>query len=178
MSLFHILLAILVFSSKALYQLKSLSARKFNCITVKMLENRDLISNSKLSELSKFTKIATTAFLSASLLYGPISSNNFNYRINANPILIAPAHADFRAAQKRTYFRFIPKLETGRDYYKKDLKDAIDNEKWDVVTKFFETYVSKYNYNDPTQVDATDTYVNAYLYRPMTIFSGTFAERG
>ena len=93
-------------------------------------------------------------------------------------ILIQPANADFRAAQKRTYFRFVPKLIEGRNFYKNELKTAIDGEKWDVVSKFFEVYVSKYNPNDPAQVDATDTYINVHLYRPMTVWSGTFAERG
>lgn len=176
MPIFHVFLAILFVSSTALFQLKSPSTRKFQQFTTKMLDNRDSIANLQLPVLTKFTKIVSTTLLSASLLYGPISIDNFIGVIN--PIPIAPVHAEFRAAQKRTYFRFIPKLEIGRDYFKKDLKEAIDNEKWDVITKFFETYVSKYNYNDPTQVDATDTYVNAYLYRPMTIFSGTFAERG
>lgn len=92
--------------------------------------------------------------------------------------LVQPANAEFRAAQKRTYFRFVPKLIEGRDFYKNDLKAAIDSDKWDVVTKFFETYVSKYNPNDPNQVDATDTYVNVHFFRPMTVWSGSFAERG
>ena len=93
-------------------------------------------------------------------------------------LVLPAAHADFRAAQKRTYFRFVPKLIEGREFYKNDLKGAIDSEKWDVVTKFFETYVSKYNPNDPAQVDATDTYVNVHFFRPMTVWSGSFAERG
>ena len=36
----------------------------------------------------------------------------------------------------------------------------------------------KVNPNDANQVDATDTFVNSRLYRPMTVMSGTFAERG
>lgn len=95
-----------------------------------------------------------------------------------NSILIEPANAEFRAAQKRTYFRFVPKLIEGRAYYKNELKAAIDGENWDVISKFFETYVSKYNPNDPNQIDATDSYVNVHFYRPMTVFSGSFAERG
>ena len=34
------------------------------------------------------------------------------------------------------------------------------------------------NPNDPNQIDSTDTFVNVNLYRPMTVFSGSFAERG
>ena len=66
----------------------------------------------------------------------------------------------------------------GCDFYSKDLKGAIDQEKWEIVTKFFDEFVTKYNPNDATQVDATDTYVNNNLYRPMIVFSGSFAERG
>ena len=38
----------------------------------------------------------------------------------------------------------------------------------------------KYNFLDidPSQVDATDSYVNVHFFRPMTVFSGSFAERG
>lgn len=92
--------------------------------------------------------------------------------------LIQAAHADFRAAQKRTYFRMVPKIITGRDFYKGELKQAIDKEDWKVVEKAFEVYVAKYNPNDPSQVDQTDRYVDNYLLRPMSVFAGSFAERG
>ena len=86
---------------------------------------------------------------------------------------IKPANADFRAAQKRTYFRFVPKLIEGRDFFRGELKEAIENENWNGVGKFFEVYVSKYNGNDPTQVDQTDTYVNSKIFRPMKVFSSS-----
>ena len=86
---------------------------------------------------------------------------------------IRPANADFRAAQKRTYFRFIPKLIEGRDFYKGELKSAVDSEDWKVVSKFFDVYVSKYNGNDPSQIDQTDTYVNSKIFRPMKVFSSS-----
>lgn len=54
-----------------------------------------------------------------------------------NPFLLS-AHADVRAAQKRTYFRFIPKFNTGKEFYQGDLKQAIDKENWPVVEKIFE----------------------------------------
>lgn len=85
--------------------------------------------------------------------------------------------ADVRAQQKKTYFRFAPKLNEGKEFYRVDLKEAIDKGNWDVVSKFFAEYVSKVNKNDPGQVQ-TDTFVNNNLYRPMTLLSGTFAERG
>jgi hypothetical protein len=88
------------------------------------------------------------------------------------------AQADFRAAQKRTYFRFTPKLITGRDFYRTELKAAVEREDWAAVSKFFEKYVSKVNKNDPNQVDARDSYVNNNLYRPMKVLAGSFAERG
>lgn len=58
------------------------------------------------------------------------------------------------------------------------MKTAIDKDDWSVVGKFFDEYVTKYNPNDKTQVDQTDTYVNNYLFRPMKLLSGSFAERG
>lgn len=38
--------------------------------------------------------------------------------------------------------------------------------------------MTKYNPNDPTQVDASERYVDDKLLRPMTVFAGSFAERG
>lgn len=58
------------------------------------------------------------------------------------------------------------------------MKSAIEKDDWDVVAKFFEEYVSKYNPNDKSQVDQTDSYVNNYILRPMKVLSGSFAERG
>merc|ERR1711908_268366 len=95
-----------------------------------------------------------------------------------NIVLPMVANADFRAAQKRTYFRFIPKLMEGREFYMKDLKTAIEKEDWKVVEKYFEEYVTKYNGSVKDEVEATDTFVNSRFLRPMQLFSGTFAERG
>ncbi len=44
--------------------------------------------------------------------------------------------------------------------------------------KLFEVYVTKYNPNEPKQVDATDFYADFHFYKPMQVMSGTFAERG
>lgn len=171
---------------------------------------------------SKLTKAVTIAIVANALVLSPL--NVFAPIQNAN--------ADVRAQQKRTYFRFVPKLIIGRDFYKVQVKDAIDKEDWPVIKTFFAEFVSKYNPNDPTQVDATgkinqiahsrlcyfsipispllhisneigvkydlttlfdsshdryiatflisssDSYINVNLYRPMTVFSGSFAERG
>ena len=94
-----------------------------------------------------------------------------------NTIITNVANADVRAQQKKTYFRFVPKFITGLNYYKNDLKSAVDNSDWPTIAKFFEVYVTKYNPNDPKQVDSTDTYVNSKLFRPMTVFAGSFAEK-
>ena len=117
-------------------------------------------------------KKVISSMMSLLLITSPISLNP------PNTIITNIAHADVRAQMKRTYFRFVPKLITGLTFYKNDLKTAVDKEDWDTIKKFFEVYVSKYNVNDPKQVDATDTYVNAQLYRPMTVFAGSFAEKG
>ena len=92
--------------------------------------------------------------------------------------LIRSANADVRAQQKRTYFRFVPKLVSGMAFYQTDVKAAIDKEDYAVISKFFEVFVTKYNADDKSQVDATDTYVNQNIIRPMIVFSGSFAERG
>ena len=46
------------------------------------------------------------------------------------------------------------------------------------MEKAFDVYVTKYNPNDASQVDQTDRYVDAYYLRPLTVFAGSFAERG
>jgi hypothetical protein len=102
-------------------------------------------------------------------LLDPTSSNPVSH------VLVPPAMADFRAQQKRTYFRFVPKLIQGKDFYKTELKTAIDKEDWKVVNKMFEEYVTKKN---NAGVVLTDTYANEFFYRPMTLFAGTFAEKG
>jgi hypothetical protein len=102
---------------------------------------------------SKFTKAVTIAVVTNALVLSPM--NVFTP--------VQSAHADVRAQQKRTYFRFVPKLIIGRDFYKTQIKDAIEKEDWPVVAKFFEEFVSKYNPNDPTQVDATGEYNHTNL---------------
>lgn len=94
---------------------------------------------------SKFAKAATIAVVANALVFSPM--NVFTP--------VQSAQADVRAQQKRTYFRFVPKLIIGRDFYKGAVKTAIEKEDWPVVTKFFEEFVSKYNPNDPSQVDST-----------------------
>lgn len=103
-----------------------------------------------------------------------ITNSVFQHSITMQP---SSVQADVRAQQKKTYFRFAPKLNEGKEFYRVELKEAIDKGNWDVVSKFFAEYVSKVNKNDPGQVQ-TDTFVNNNLYRPMTLLSGTFAERG
>ena len=98
---------------------------------------------------SKFAKAATIAVVTNALVLSPM--NVFTP--------VESAHADVRAQQKRTYFRFVPKLIIGRDFYKGAVKTAIDKEDWPVVTKFFEEFVSKYNPNDPSQIDSTGAIV-------------------
>lgn len=90
---------------------------------------------------------------------------------------VAAVHASARPAQKSTFFRFSPKFIEGRNYYRTELKNAIDHEDWQVVGKFFEVYVSRYNKNFPDQVDAYDTYVNKQLYRPMKVIATSFSDR-
>lgn len=90
---------------------------------------------------------------------------------------VAAVHASARPAQKNTFFRFSPKFIEGRDYYRTELKTAIDREDWQVVGKFFEVYVSRYNKNFPDQVDAYDSYVNKQLYRPMKVIATSFSDR-
>lgn len=110
-------------------------------------------------------KLEPNSKVGKNVLIGLIATLTFagppNFSIPGHPSFVQEAVADVRAQQKRTYFRFIPKLTTGKNFYKTELKQAIDSEKWDVVSKFFEVYVSKVNKNDPNQIDATDSFVNA-----------------
>lgn len=125
------------------------------------------------------SRILSGAAVAVGLMYStPVPSALLAHESPLATILVQPANADVRAQQKRTYFRFVPKLNEGTAFFKNELKQAIDKEDWKVVEKAFEVYVSKYNKNDPNQIDATDSYVNVHFYRPMTLFAGSFAERG
>ena len=55
---------------------------------------------------------------------------------------------------------------------------SIEKGDWPVIEKVFESYVTKYNPNDKSQVDSTDTFLNTKYVRPMTVLAGSFAERG
>ena len=125
----------------------------------------------------RFNRIAAISLLTIPLSI--CSVEVINNVVHQHSVTMQPSSvlADVRAQQKKTYFRFAPKLNEGKEFYRVDLKEAIDKGNWDVVSKFFAEYVSKVNRNDPGQVQ-TDTYVNNNLYRPMTLLSGTFAERG
>jgi hypothetical protein len=117
----------------------------------------------------KLSQVLAGGAVALSVIGGPQLSPSNNFEL---PV----AHADVRAQQKRTYFRFVPKLLTGKDFYKNELKVAIDKEDWPVVQKIFEEVVTKVNPEFKT-VDSTDTYVNQYFFRPMTVFAGSFSER-
>lgn len=137
-----------------------------------MMKQSSMLSWKNLQQASALTALVTV--ITTSGLPG------IDHQVSSVQDLFQPAmvKADYRASQKSTYFRFSPKFLKGREFYRTDLKNAIDQEKWDVVEKFFEQYASKVNRNDPNQVDAYDTYVNNNLYRPMRILAGSFAERG
>jgi len=92
--------------------------------------------------------------------------------------LVRPAFADFRAAQKRTWFRQSPKLSEGGSFLAKELKAAIEKEDWKVVEKLFVEYAAKMNGSQKDQVDIYDTFVNDKFLRPMQLLAGSFAERG
>jgi len=129
------------------------------------------------SNIVRMNRIAAISLLTIPLSIGSfeiVSNSISHHSITMQPMSV---HADIRAQQKKTYFRFAPKFNEGKGFYKVELKEAIDKGNWDVVSKFFAEYVSKVNKNDPDQVQ-TDTFVNNNLYRPMTLLSGTFAERG
>jgi len=124
------------------------------------------------------SRVISSAAVAVGLMSTPVPSILLPNDSPLMSVFIQPANADVRAQQKRTYFRFIPKLNEGTAFFKNELKQAIDKEDWKVLEKAFEVYVSKYNKNDPNQIDATDTYINVHFYRPMTLFAGSFAERG
>lgn len=136
---------------------------------INMMMNSNENNNENNNNISKkmISSMMSVFLLSSSTIF-------FN---PTNTIFTNVANADIRAQQKKTYFRFVPKLITGLNYYKSDLKAAVDNSDWSTIAKFFEVYVTKYNPSDPKQVDATDTYVNSKFFRPMTVFAGSFAEK-
>lgn len=121
-----------------------------------------------------FAKISRA--VSVGMLGFTLSQGTLSYLPDSGPVvtLVKPASAEFRAAQKRTYFRFTPKLVDGMKYYASDLKTAIDKEDFNVVKKFFEIYVVKAN----DLGDKTDSYYQNHFTRPLTVLGGSFAERG
>ena len=54
----------------------------------------------------------------------------------------------------------------------------MEKEDYTNAEKLFEVYVTKYNANDPNQIDGTDFYADFHFYKPMNVMAGTFAERG
>ena len=142
---------------------------KYRCSSqILMANNGDNLKNS--IDFNAIRRIASASIISASLYAGPTL-------LVFNPVTSTVANAEFRAQQKRTYFRYIPKFIAGRDFYKTELKNAIEKEDWKVVEKMFEDFVSKKNAKTD-EVYQIDSYVNTNFFRPMSIFSGTFAERG
>ena len=104
-----------------------------------------------------------------------ISSGIINHSLDLS-LPVPAAVADVRAQQKRTYFRFTPKFKAGMEFYDKTLSAAIAKEDWNTVGKFFEDYVYKPNKDDPSN-SQMDSPVNQQFFRPMTVLSGSFAER-
>lgn len=96
---------------------------------------------------------------------------------NSHVLTIKAANADVRAQQKRTYFRFVPKLKTGLTFYATELKEAVDNEDYKKISSIFDEFVYKQHKTD-SELDQMETYVNLNFFRPMKVFAGTFAERG
>jgi hypothetical protein len=122
-----------------------------------------------------FAKVSRA--VSVGVLGFALSQGSISYLPDSSPVVsfVKPAVAEFRAAQKRTYFRFAPKFVEGMKFYGTDLKAGLDKDNYDAVTKLFDVYVTKVN---PDLGDKTDTYFNNHFTRPMTVLSGSFAERG
>lgn len=132
------------------------------------------MSETSTSQTLGIRKVLTSAFIGAAVFSSSFGMTPADF---VKPFAPSVAVADFRAQQKSTFFRFAPKFVTGRDFFKTEVKQAIDKEDWSVVTKFFEVYPSKINKNDPNQVDQYDTYVNNNLFRPMKLLAGSYSER-
>lgn len=119
-------------------------------------------------------KALSALVISGGLFVTPVLPSGL---LGRNP-LVSVANADFRAAQKRTYFRYAPKLVDGTSFYEKELKSAIAKDDWKVVENMFKEYTTKVDGSDKKTVTQTDTFVNSRFLRPMLLLSGTFAERG
>jgi hypothetical protein len=162
-----LLVLLLVSLANAFKQLANV--RNLKKFALKMNKESSLLNQNWLRNVVASTLMTSSIFTS-------------NYVLTPSEIQIdmfrpVVAVADFRAQQKSTFFRFSPKLVTGRDYFRSNIKNAIEKEDWEIVKKFFELYPSKINKNDPKQVDAFDSYINSNLYRPMKVLAGSFAER-
>lgn len=111
-------------------------------------------------------------------LFSAVANVNLQGITESSILSIQPAQAEFRAAQKSTFFRVVPRFIAGRDYYRTELKSAVEKQQWDVIRKFFELYPSKINKNDPNQIEAYDSYVNKNILRPLKLLTSSSAEKG
>lgn len=145
-----------------------------SCCNAFQLQQSNIISSRNLKMESfnkKMTKALGVGLLGFALSGGVVVPSD---QSSVSVSFVQPANAEFRAAQKRTYFRFTPKLVEGSKFFSGELKTAIDKEDFKVVEKMFELYVTKAN----DLGDKTDSYYNNHFPRPMQVLAGSFAERG
>jgi len=92
-----------------------------------------------------------------------------------------PAAADMTLNSfKRSYFRYAPRIEQGRDLYVLGLLRAIEADDWDTVVKLFDaTSVSQEGSEKEVlglAIKATE--LQRTLFSPMEVFTTAFEEKG
>ncbi len=163
-----------VFRVQTFSQIRSkVDLKSDRSVTLLKSVNHNDNSLTKSSVLSGIAK--KLLFLS---LFSTVANVNLQGITESSLLSIQPVQAEFRAAQRSTFFRVVPRFVAGRDYYRTELKTAVEKQQWDAIGKFFELYPSKINKNDPNQIDAYDSYVNKNILRPLKLLTSSSAEKG
>ena len=124
--------------------------------TVRMAENS--------AEISRRQLLAGTAAVLAGVSVG------------ATP---AFADRDLMGA-KRSYFRYVPRVETGIDFYVQDLYPEIQKADWKAVLQAYEPKSDARDGSKKAEygIDRKVSDLQRYLFDPLTIFAQSFAEKG
>ncbi|RYH29610.1 hypothetical protein EON65_07900 [archaeon] len=118
------------------------------------------------SQVSGLLRALTSALIDATVVSFSLGTL-LNYFMK--PFAPSAAVAIFRTQHDNTFFRFSPKLITGRDFFRSKIQQTIEKNYWFVVFKFFEVCPSKINKNGPNQICQYDFYGNDNIVRPMKV---------
>jgi len=81
---------------------------------------------------------------------------------------------------KKSYFRWVPRIEAGRDFFVLELGAQIDNQQWAEVLKAFElsSVAQAGSAREANGVSQKSTRVDRELLTPMRVWVTSFAEKG